>query len=400
MSLESSAPSRRSLRWSVSLLMLTCGCGGGEEPPLPVAPAPPPPPSVVAPAAPVAGPAAQPAASRPAKREPVPLEPLPNSYLAGEPLPNFTATPPELRVGEERFAAVLPAPGVTTDQFVARVPPPAAPPVPLNPAFPLPEGFTVVSASGNDPQGIPRRIRCERDGSELVLIPAGACLVGKDGRSPEVGPAHHVYLDAYYIDVHEVTVGQYLRFREANLSRRPQPPLNPADAPAMPAVGISWRDALMYAKWVGKKLPTEAEWEKAGRGEQGFDYPWGNDRPLWSPPRKPGQLDPVGSHPSDRSLYGVMDLAGNVREWCSDWYAEDAYQQRRRADGAPVSNPTGPERPSQPNARVVKGAGAEGWWLWKRAGVSMRESLPDVGFRCVLRLSLPRPAEPPSQTNF
>lgn len=397
---ETSRRRPRSHRWLLTTLLLICGCGGGEPPPLPVAPAPPPPPPAAPASPPAARPAPRPAAQASVPRETLELGSLPSSYLAGEPVPNFTATIPALRIGEEVYAAIPPRPGVTTNQFVARLPSPATPPVPLNPAFRLPAGFTVVSAAGNDPQGIPRRIRCERDGSEMVLIPAGACLVGKEGRSPEVGPAHLVYLDAYYMDVHEVTVGRYLTFREENLSRRPQPPLNPSAPPEMPAVGVSWRDAQLYARWVGKELPTEAEWEKAGRGEHGFDYPWGNDRPLWAAPRQPGQIDPVGSYPADRSIYGVMDLAGNVREWCSDWYAEDAYQKRRRADGAPVPNPTGPERPSRPNLRVVKGAGSEGWQLWSRSGASMSETLPDLGFRCVLRLTIPPSATNPPQRDF
>lgn len=385
--------------WLMATVLCVSGCGESREP-LPVAPAPPPPPPVAAPApAPVAQPATPPRVpQRNAPVRPTVQEDPPNTYQIVDAAPNFEARLTGLKYGAERYEAVRPKEGVAGNQFVAVRASESLTRAAPNREFRLPEGFTAIPTGGYDALGVPLRIRCERDGAELALVPTGGFLMGKDGASEEVGPAHQVFLDGYYIDVHEVTVGQYLKYRSENIAKRPAQPLNPADPPRMPVVGVPWRDAQNYARWAGKDLPREAEWEKAGRGESGFDYPWGSGRPLWGRSRRPGQIDVVGTHPEDRSIYGVMDLAGGVREWCDDWYAADAYQSHRTPDGSPVRNPEGPSRPSATNARVVKGTGSEGWWLWSRTGLNMKESLPDVGFRCVLRVKLPTPPETASST--
>jgi len=254
----------------------------------------------------------------------------------------------------------------------------------------LPEGFTIVEDGGLDEQGIPLRILCEADGAEMAFVPGGGFIQGVDGQTPESGPAHVAYVDGFYMDILEATVKQYEEFRTATLNtRRPQRVLNEFDPPDYPALGVNWRDAGNYARWAGKELPTEAEWEKAGRGVDGYEFPWGNGRAIWEHDRRPGQIDPVGTHPNDVSVYGILDLAGNAREWCSDWYAPDSYLQAKTPDGSPPRNPRGVERAAPPNARVLKGSGAEGWELWAREGVSMRDQLPNVGVRCVLRVELP-----------
>jgi formylglycine-generating enzyme required for sulfatase activity len=252
----------------------------------------------------------------------------------------------------------------------------------------LPEGFIADDAAGIRPDGWPRRIICERDDSPMVLIPAGPFVQGSDSGPPEAQPAHVIELDAYYIDVHEVTLGQWQKYRDAvKAEKKPTPAaaVN-ANGPAeTPAVGVSWRDAMQYLKWAGKELPTEAEWEKAARGEQQNVYPWGNGRPIWESRRVPGQIDAVGSFRSDESVYGVKDMAGNAREWCDDWYAEDAYQLLASTAGVSVKNWPGPKTPDKAGRRVVKG-GQNGWEVWNRSGLSMKDTAADVGFRGVLRI--------------
>jgi formylglycine-generating enzyme required for sulfatase activity len=285
---------------------------------------------------------------------------------------------------------MAPAEGSDLNEFVATAPRRPQPRTTVNPKFEVPAGFEIVAEGGFDEQGIPRRLRCTADSMEMAFVPAGTFLLGIDGRSLEVGPQHAVFVDGFYMDVLEVSLKQYELFRVATLTtRKPATAVNPFDPPDFPALGISWRDAQNYAKWAGKELPTEAEWEYAARGTEGFEYPWGNGRPIWEADRRPGQIEPVGSHPNDRSLFGIMDMAGSAREWCADWYAPDTYLQAKTPDGSPPRNPLGAERPSIPNARVLKGAGASGWQLWARSYAAMKDQLPDVAVRCVLRVKLP-----------
>lgn len=314
-----------------------------------------------------------------------------NQYLTGAASPNFDAIPGGLPEFADYYDVSTPAANAGSGQFAAVLP--AAPSAPEQPAdFKLPEGFTVLSEEGLEADGMPRRIRCEKDGAVMAWVPGGAFLQGIDGREPAAAPRHAVYLDGFYADLYEVTVAQYHQYRTENLNKRPEQVLNADDAPQMPALGVPWRDAFLYCKWAGKELPTEAEWEKAGRGSQGWEYPWGDGRAVWWPPRQPGQIDIVGSQRNDCSPFGIYDLAGNAREWCGDWFSADYYRSLPAVDGSPAPNPTGPSSSSIPNARVVKGAGGNGWHLWARTGVAMKEQIPDVGFRGVLRL--PSPNEP------
>jgi formylglycine-generating enzyme required for sulfatase activity len=252
-----------------------------------------------------------------------------------------------------------------------------------------PSGFSAVESGGTATDGRPLRIRSAKDASEMVWIPAGPFLQGVDQGPPEATPRHVIDLDGYYIDVHEVTVAQWQRYRDSAREEKrgtPSAPVNANGSPQNPVLGINWREANIYAKWAGKELPTEAEWEKAARGEKGFVYPWGNGRAIWESERRPGQISDVGAFQLDRSPYGAMDLAGNAREWCTDWFAEDAYRQLAGSAGVAIRNWTGPKNGDKSSRRVVKG-GRDRWEVWSRDGVSMKDALPDVGFRCVLRIA-------------
>jgi iron(II)-dependent oxidoreductase len=196
---------------------------------------------------------------------------------------------------------------------------------------------------------------------EMILIPAGEFLMGssesdvqryllefiyrKPSRFYDEQPQHTVYLDAFYIDKYEITNAQYKVFLE---STGYKPPLywdnNLYNQPDQPVMSVSWADAEAYARWAGKRLPTEAEWEKASRGTDGRTWPWGNE---WDPSKlnanDVGAVDgyvysaPVGSYPLWVSPYGVHDMAGNVWEWVADWYDKDYYKY------SPKINPKGPE---------------------------------------------------------
>jgi formylglycine-generating enzyme required for sulfatase activity len=199
------------------------------------------------------------------------------------------------------------------------------------------------------------------DGS-MVQIPAGEFLMGSEAGKDDERPQRLVYLDTYQIDRYEVTNIQYQRYLQAK-GRKPPRHWSGNDYPPgqadMPVVGVRWLDADAYCAWVGKRLPTEAEWEKACRGADGHIYPWG-DR--WYPDRanegipfeeaRPGLWDeawsflqadqtgaeapglrPVGTYPEGASPYGAMDMVGNASEWVWDWYNWSGYWD------LPASNP-------------------------------------------------------------
>jgi len=205
-------------------------------------------------------------------------------------------------------------------------------------------------------------------------------------------PAHGVVLDAFFIDRHEATTAEYGEFLK--VTKRPEPEHwqegSQAKHAKKPVIGITWEDGSEYCQWRGKRLPTEAEWEKAARGIDGRRYPWGNERPhvswanfdkccIWT---GYGLLTPVGSLEKGVSPYGAHDMAGNVREWVQDWYDERYYAT------SPPKNPTGPPGGTE---KVVRG----GAWLHLPPGVrtTAREKRDpaarstSVGMRCVRSLS-------------
>ncbi len=251
----------------------------------------------------------------------------------------------------------------------------------------LPAGFTPIP-NFEVIGGLPSRIRCNVDGSELALIPGGASWVGSNNGASNAQPAIETNTDAFYIGVTEVRVGQYAdaKKRVASKGTSLGEPTNIGSAPDLPVLGIQWIDAKNYASSVGCDLPTEVQWEKASRGPGGFSSPWGNSRPLWTEPRSPNQIDVVGRHQEDRSVYGVYDMAGNAWEWIADLYHEEAFKPLAQIPFERRKNWLGPKTSSGTSLRVVKG-GDENWCVFARRGIRMTDKNPQIGFRLVLNLS-------------
>ncbi len=211
-----------------------------------------------------------------------------------------------------------------------------------------------------------------KDGGPMVLVPAGEFTMGSNEGNEDEKPVHRVSLDAYYLDKYEVTVGQYAKFLEARGVNGP-PMWTTMDQPPhqkRPVVNVDWSDASTYCEWAGKRLPTEAEWEKAARGTDGRTYPWGNEPPdpfranygkeKWN---NHAVLVPVGQLKDGKSPYGIYDLAGNVWEWVSDWYDPDYYTT------SPSRNPKGPENGKY---KVLRGGS------WDLAPENLRSSRRDL----------------------
>jgi sulfatase modifying factor 1 len=305
--------------------------------------------------------------------------------------------------------AVPPAPPTTPGPTEVLVAPPPVPPEPRKetglsleradvPPKPLPEGFRARPESGVHPSGWPLEITCDQDGASMVLVPGGSFLMGRDDGPAVERPAHRVMLSTYYIDQHEVTVRQYDLFVKATGHRPPGGPDEAAATadPALPVVRVSAQDAWEYAQWARKDLPTEAQWELAARTIDGRPHPWGAGEPVWDPPRKPGQIDPVMSFALDLSPYGAYDLAGNVREWTLDWFDPQFYQQFRTT---PVAvDPSNRVRGKSRSPEVTIKGGSASWISSWRAGMRPTARLPDLGFRCVLPVerSVPPPGAPPT----
>jgi formylglycine-generating enzyme required for sulfatase activity len=192
----------------------------------------------------------------------------------------------------------------------------------------------------------------------MVLVPAGDFMMGCNAAvDTECGadedPYHRVTLSAFFIDEKETTQAEYQACVATGACIAPGWAWDPANRAAYPVQGIPWQLASTYCLWAGKRLPTEAEWEKAARGADGRKYPWGNLPPdcnLASFSDCP-TLQPVGSHPSGGSPYGAHDMAGSIGEWVADWYGADYYTS------SPATDPQGPPTPGPMQLRPTRGGG-------------------------------------------
>jgi sulfatase modifying factor 1 len=200
-----------------------------------------------------------------------------------------------------------------------------------------------------------------KNGDPMVWIADGAFTMGSQDGLSKAMPTHQVYMSAYYIDMFEVTTTRYAKFLTA--AGQDQPGLVPIlwDRVSLPSdgdrpvIGITWDAANAYCRWAGKRLPTEAEWEKAARGRDGRTYPWGNEMPTsklanYDKPVSANwyseSVRPVDSYKAGKSPYGVYGMAGNASEWVADWYDERYYAT------SPESDPSGPARGQQ---KVLRG---------------------------------------------
>jgi eukaryotic-like serine/threonine-protein kinase len=299
---------------------------------------------------------------------------------------------------------------VPTVPFDAPTVPPAMetqPPSPL-PATEIPTALPTATALP-PPSSTPDSAQSSPvDGMRQVLVPAGTFTMGSSQSPyPDEKPEHTVSLDGFWIDQTEVTNGMFTQFVNETGYRTDlekmgvaytwngggwdsvdggswQHPFERSSSiqgrQDYPVIQVSWNDAAAYCNWAGRRLPTEAEWEKAARGPDGNLYPWGNDPPtkkLANYDSKIGDLSPVGSFPAGSSPYGALDMAGNIYEWVADWYGNAYYS------ASPPANPTGPASGTH---KVMRGGS---WQLGanRLVGYEREVSQPEygnsnLGFRC------------------
>jgi formylglycine-generating enzyme required for sulfatase activity len=224
----------------------------------------------------------------------------------------------------------------------------------------------------------------ERGAAPMVKVSAGAFEMGCREQCSDSGndrPAHRVELSAFEIDRTEVTQAAYASCVAAKACTTPTGNFEPIARAEFPVTNVSWAQAAAYCAWGKKRLPTEAEWERAARGTDGRRYPWGSDAPTCARGNFApcgGKVARVGSAPAGASVEGVLDLAGNVEEWVNDFHAVAYYAS------SPARDPRGPEQ-DHGSGHAVRG-GSYLYDAW-HIGASVRMTDPgapadDLGFRC------------------
>ena len=219
----------------------------------------------------------------------------------------------------------------------------------------------------------------------MNIVSAGHFWMGsslEEGKNETEKPRHRLFLATYYIDKYPVTNKAYGAFIKE--TGYPEPPLwsNPQFShPSQPVVGVTWFDALEYSKWANKRLPTEAEWEKAAKGQENFIYPWGNEfsNGMANIDSIMDRTSPVDQFDGGISPYGCLDMIGNVWEWCTDWFDDRYYAM------SPTENPTGPQVGTK---KVLRGGGWDTIYLNARNAFRFfaepSTSSTNIGFRCVV----------------
>ncbi len=215
----------------------------------------------------------------------------------------------------------------------------------------------VIPTSTELPLNIGSTLTSPKDTMTLLYVPAGEFTMGNDNTEADESPSHRVHLDAFWIDQTEVTNKMYSLCVFANVCREPATKVLPNKTVYFgniafnnyPVIYVDWDMASAYCSWVDRRLPTEAEWEKAARGEDGRLYPWGNDAPsrsLLNYDNKDGEPSSVMTYELGRSPYGAYDMSGNVWEWVNDRYSQTYYS---------VPEPSNPQGPVSGQFRVHRG---------------------------------------------
>lgn len=327
--------------------------------------------------------------------------------LAQDPRPTASPRPAPVTTPSTATPTDTTAPGGATD-----APPPVTPTVESTEVAPLPTPSDTSTPTDTviPPTHTPTATLTPI--SAMVRVPAGDSVQGSTESQVEEAyascsdvddecwrwafddeiPQHKVYLDEFYIDRHEVANAEYRACVNAGACDPPESRssntrnayFDNARYADHPVIHVSWYDADRFCQWKGKRLPTEAEWEKAARGSDGRLWPWGDE---FYPSRlnfRSGGVSPdsgdtvsVGRHPAGASPYGAMEMIGNVWEWVADWYSESYYQS------VPNNNPQGPRSGEK---KVIRG----GSWnsnigsarAASRAGAPPTEAYFDIGFRC------------------